>query len=73
MVWQEWKEGFALFLENRIREYLDLERNLVGGRMPYSRTVFYAGGEALISTLSADDPGLLTDLGALFNRMVGFF
>jgi hypothetical protein len=73
MVWQEWKEGFALFLENRIREYLDLERNLVGRRMPYSRTVFYAGGEALISTLSADDPGLLTDLGALFNRMVGFF
>jgi hypothetical protein len=72
MVWQEWKEGFALFLENRIREHLNLERNLVGRRKPYSRTVFYAGGEALINSLTAEDPGLLTDLGALFNRMAGF-
>jgi hypothetical protein len=72
MVWQEWKEGFALFVENMIREHLGLGRNMVGRRMPYNRTVFYAGGEALIRSLSGEDPGLLTDLEALFHGMMNF-
>jgi hypothetical protein len=72
MVWQEWKEGFALYVENMIREHLGLDRNMVGRRMPYNRTAFYAGGEALISFLSRDDQRLSTDLDALFNRMMSF-
>lgn len=70
MVWQEWKEGFALFLENRIRKEMGLERNKVGRRRPFNRTVFYAGGEAWIALLGEDDPMLLTDLEALFDRMM---
>ena len=70
MVWQEWKEGFALFLENKIRKEMGLDRNMVGRRRPYGRTTFYAGGAAWIARMGEDDPMLLTDLEALFDRMM---
>ena len=72
MVWQEWKEGFALFLENRIREQLQLERNMTGRRKPYNRTVFYAGGESLISSLSEQESEILSDLELLFKLIKNF-
>lgn len=72
MIWQEWKEGFALYLENKMREHLNLPGNLVGREKPCSRTTFYAGGEALISMLIAEHPELNTDLKELFHRMYGF-
>ena len=69
MVWQEWKEGFALFLENKMRKHLNLPENKVGRQQPYSRTVFYAGGSAYIEYLTNKNPDLLTDLEALFYKM----
>ncbi|TVQ90188.1 MAG: hypothetical protein EA393_06350 [Bacteroidetes bacterium] len=69
MVWQEWKEGFALFLENKMRKHLNLPENKVGRQEPYSRTVFYAGGSAYIEFLTNENPDLLTDLEALFYKM----
>jgi hypothetical protein len=69
MVWQEWKEGFALLIENKMREHLNLPKNMVGTAEPYSRTVFYAGGSAYIEYLAQKNPDLLTDLEALFYAM----
>ena len=69
MVWQEWKEGFALFLENKMRKHLNLPENKVGKKQPFNRTVFYAGGSAYIEYLTQKNPDLLTDLEALFFRM----
>jgi hypothetical protein len=69
MVWQEWKEGFALFIENKLRKHLNLERNKVGQSLPYNRTVFYAGGEAFINYLAGQNPDLQTNLKALFYSM----
>jgi hypothetical protein len=69
MVWQEWKEGFALFVENKLRNHLKLPSNMVGRQVPYNRTVFYAGGEAYINLLSEKEPELQTDLELLFHRM----
>jgi hypothetical protein len=69
MVWQEWKEGFALLIENKMREHLNLPKNNVGTTIPYSRTVFYAGGSAYINYLAQQNPDLLTDLDALFYSM----
>ena len=69
MVWQEWKEGFALLIENKMREHLNLPINNVGNTTPYNRTVFYAGGSAYINYLAEQDPAMLTDLEALFFRM----
>lgn len=69
MVWQEWKEGFALYLENKMRKHLDLQENTVGSKPPFNRTVFYAGGSAYINYLAQENPDLLTDLEALFYSM----
>lgn len=44
MVWQEWKEGFARVIENRIRDRLGLPQNAGGSSSLLIRTVF-SGGE----------------------------
>ncbi|MFW5713459.1 MAG: hypothetical protein ACOCYU_02185 [Brevefilum sp.] len=70
MVWQEWKEGFARWVENRIKRYLDLPENKGGLGKPYSRVLFYVGGEKFIAYLAKLEPGLTSDLQALFHRML---
>lgn len=69
MVWQEWKEGFALYIENKLKNKNEMQRNMVGRRVPYSRTVFYAGGEAYIKHLVNENPRFNVDILALFNSM----
>jgi hypothetical protein len=69
MLWQEWKEGFARRIENKIREQLGLEKNRGGAERPFDRVAFYAGGSALISRLIEEDPELETDLVELFTQM----
>ncbi len=46
MVWQEWKEGYARHVENKIQRELGLKVNTFGEEPPYSRITFYAGGAA---------------------------
>lgn len=70
MVWQEWKEGFARWAENLVRRHLGLPENLGGLTQPYSRAVFYAGGNAYIDYLAAVFPPVVQDLSALFVRML---
>ncbi|MEE4177800.1 MAG: hypothetical protein V2I46_09840 [Bacteroides sp.] len=70
MVWQQWKEGFALFIENKLRQQLGHKINRVGRNGDFSRLSFYAGGEALIRFLVDQDPDLSTDLEALFRKMM---
>ncbi|GEM_PF-173378 len=62
MIWQEWKEGFARFIENRIQQRLGLEENHGGAEPPFSRVTFYEGGARLIAT----HPESATDIEALF-------
>lgn len=66
MVWQEWKEGFARYVENNIRRELGLVENVNGREPPFNRVSFYAGGAAWIATLAIQNPTLHTDLRALF-------
>ncbi len=70
MVWQEWKEGFARWVENQVKIRLGLPVNTGGLQKPYSRVTFYAGGEAYIAYLTKTDPGLAADLPELFHRML---
>jgi hypothetical protein len=70
MVWQEWKEGFARWMENRIKRCLGLSENKGGLAKPFSRVLFYLGGEAYIAYLAKSDPGLTEDLPGLFHRML---
>lgn len=70
MVWQEWKEGFARFIENRIRRRLELKENHYGTEKPFSRVSFYEGGAGFIEFLSNREPELLVDIEKLFNKML---
>lgn len=70
MVWEEWKEGFARLIENRIRKKLELEENHGGTGQPYNRVTFYEGGARFISVLFNEDKDLEEDIEELFFRML---
>jgi hypothetical protein len=70
LVWQEWKEGMARMIENRIRKKLDLEENLGGIEKPFNRVTLYQGGALFISVLISQDKKLENDIQALFHRML---
>ncbi|MBE0408662.1 MAG: hypothetical protein IBX69_02895 [Anaerolineales bacterium] len=69
MVWQEWKEGFARFIENQIRNRLGLPENHRGREQPFNRVVFYAGGDHYIKVLSMHEIDLIIQIETLFDRM----
>jgi hypothetical protein len=71
MVWQEWKEGFARFVENTIRRRLGMEENHYGVEEPFHRVTFYEGGSKFIGFLGKQEPGLLVDIENLFSKMLG--
>ncbi|MDX2006057.1 MAG: hypothetical protein SFU83_12325 [Meiothermus sp.] len=69
MVWQEWMEGFARHLENRIQQFLGLPLNLYAAKLPFNRVSFYASGAKTIGHLTALEPALETDLESLYHQM----
>ncbi|MBG0770378.1 MAG: hypothetical protein H0S82_01645 [Anaerolineaceae bacterium] len=69
MVWQEWKEGYARFVENQIQRRLELKVNTYGDQPPYNRITFYVGGAAYFDFLAQREPEALTDLPDLFERL----
>jgi hypothetical protein len=71
MVWQEWKEGLARYIENQIRGRLGLRENHGGQEPPFNRVTFYEGGSRQIAALGQHEPGLLQDIEALFHRLYG--
>lgn len=72
MVWQEWKEGFARWVENCVKRFLEIPENKAGASQPFSRLLFYFGGESFISFLAQQDKALLDDLPGLFRQMFRF-
>jgi hypothetical protein len=71
LVWQEWKEGLARWVENLLQRHWELSINTGGFPPPFSRVSFYAGGALLIDYLEAAHPGLTLDLPALFRTVQG--
>jgi len=69
MVWQEWKEGFARWVENHVKRQLGMKENKGGFRQPYNRVLFYAGGETYIDYLKKRNPNLVKDLRSLFQSL----
>lgn len=70
LVWQEWKEGFARYIENKIRMKIGLKENDSGRDMPFNRITFYAGGESFIQSLISERPDLNTSIEELFAVMM---
>ncbi|MEM0024657.1 MAG: hypothetical protein QXF90_08320 [Thermofilaceae archaeon] len=71
MVWQEWKEGFARYIENVIRKVLQLKENNSGREKPFTRITFYVGGEKMVKWLQSRDPGIILDIEKLFCKISG--
>jgi len=69
LVWQEWKEGLARFLENRVRVRLGLAMNVGGRRGEFSRVSFYAGGEGIIQFLAGRDMNIPRDIEKTFEAI----
>jgi len=69
LVWQEWKEGLARFLENRVRVRLGLAMNVGGRRGEFSRVSFYAGGEGIIQFLAGRDVNIPRDIEKTFEAI----
>lgn len=69
MVWQEWKEGFARYIENLVR--LKLGLSAIPGREDeqLDRRVFYEGGAAFIEFLVERKPFLAVEIDELFDMM----
>ena len=71
MTWQQWKEGFARFLENRMRSRLGLAENTGGAKTPFSRVSFYYGGDRLIRFLTGQDETVAENIQLLYSRISG--
>jgi hypothetical protein len=69
LTWQEWKEGLARYLENRMRKVVGLPENRGGENPPFNRVTFYRGGDKFIRFLERRRPGTVNDLEKLFRAM----
>ncbi len=69
LTWQEWKEGLARHLENRMRAVLGLPENKGGEDPPFSRVTFYRGGDKLIRFLERRQPGIVNDMEGLYRTI----
>ncbi len=72
MLWEEWKEGLARYVENKVHDRLKIDRNNYGKDKPYDRVAFYYSGEKLIARLAETKPGLPADMKLLFEKMRDF-
>ena len=72
MLWEEWKEGLARYVENKINERLKFDRNEYGKNKPYDRISFYYSGELLIKRLMESDQSLPDNMKLLFEKMRDF-
>jgi hypothetical protein len=70
MMWQEWKEGYARYIENLIRERFGLQRISTLITLPIERPVFYKIGSMYIETLIENDITLKGNIKVLFQKMV---
>ncbi len=71
LTWQEWKEGLARYLENRMRALVGLPENTGGESPPFNRVTFYRGGDKLIRFLERRQPGIAADMEILYRAMSG--
>ncbi len=69
LIWQEWKEGLARYLENRMRQVVGLAENKSGENPPFNRVAFYRGGDKLIGFLERRRPRIVNDLEKLYRAI----
>lgn len=66
MTWVEWKEGFARWVENKVRSKFRINENHAGRTEPFNRTTFYEAGSQLIELIFKSNPEIIPDLEKLY-------
>ncbi|MDF2651870.1 MAG: hypothetical protein K0Q73_7675 [Paenibacillus sp.] len=66
MVWQEWKEGFARYIENVIKREMGVKENHFGVNQPYSRPLLYETGSCMAGFLYRNKINDLQDIEELY-------
>jgi hypothetical protein len=69
MVWQEWKEGFARYIENIIKRELGIIENHFGINQPFTRSLFYETGARLSEFIVNRSIDSLQDIEQLYYIM----
>jgi hypothetical protein len=69
MIWQEWKEGFARYIENLIRKSLNKKLNSTEIKPPFGRVHFYEIGSNYIELLIEENKELEKNIKALYHKM----
>lgn len=69
MTWEEWKEGYARYIENKLRDRFKVDRNNHGIEKPYNRVTFYAGGSRYIEYIVSKTPELEFDMEKLYYKI----
>ncbi len=70
LIWQEWKEGYARFVENNIRSFLEIELNDTPKIEPFDRSLFYWTGSHHIHLIKNIQHKSFTSLNKLFELML---
>ncbi len=69
MVWQEFKEGFARYIENLIREKLQVKLNSNKLEKPFSRVIFYELGSRSISAILKENPEVKGNIKCIYDKI----
>ncbi len=69
MSWVEWKEGFARWVENKVRNKFNIKENHAGGIEPFDRVTFYKVGSQLIELIFNSNPQVVPDLEKLYESI----
>jgi len=70
MIWQEFKEGFARYIENLIREKLEVNINSNKLKEPFSRVSFYELGSRYISAILKDKACIKGNIKEIYFKMI---
>ena len=70
MIWQQWKEGYARYIENNVRATFGLEKISREITEPYNRVSFYEIGSRTIDFIMQNENNLANNLEKLFHRML---
>lgn len=72
LVWQEFKEGSARHLENRLRARIGQPLSKSRREKPLNRVTFYEGGDLMITLLLQTEPSLVYDFPKIWKRLVSY-
>lgn len=70
MMWQQWKEGYARYIENLVNDRLGLDRNANKLQAPYDRVSFYEIGSRYIALLLHINSSLKGNIKDLYYKMI---